>query len=427
MYKLLSGRRIAPRCIAPITAALLVLASPLAVQAQSTKNQPEASAPTPPAAQKPAGKSETAPEATAKPKTGDAASPKASQAQDGADQKAATDDSGAPGAEAATARDEQGAGETATQEGEAVEGPPTDEEREAARLAFEAGTTAFESGDFVQAKEQFQKAHEAIPSPHAEYWIARSIDQADPADENPEATVLAYERFLSNPGAKHVGEEKVAAAQQRMEELRKLLPATLVVLTEPSGATVTLDGKTLEGVTPMEVQRPPGSYKLEAKKEGYEPLSLEVELEGGITLEQQINLAKTPPPPPPEVTRAVEPVKEPSMVPAYVTLGLGGAGLITGAVFGILALDAKSKFEANPTSELADEVERNALISDMSFGIAVTLGVTGVVLLTANHDDRIVDEPETTARSKSKREAGRIVVAPYGGPLGGGARAQMAF
>lgn len=327
---------------------------------------------------------------------------------------------------------EQEAGEAGAQgetTEEAAPAAPTEEDRETARLAFEGGMEAFEEENYSEAAKKFQEAQETIPSPHALYWIAKSIDAADPEDESPQATAQAYDRFLTNPGAKHVGAEEVAAAQKRLNELRKLLPATLVVLTDPSGATVKLDGKTLEGTTPLEIQKPAGTYQLEANKEGYEPLSLEVELEGGTTLEQQINLAKTPPPPPPETTEepaTQEPEKEPSMVPAYVTLGLGGAGLITGTVFGILALDGKSQFDQNPSNALADEVERNALIADMSFGIAVTLGVTGVVLLTA---DRTPDTPSEneTAKNKSQKEAGRVIVAPYGSPWGGGARARMKF
>ena len=38
-----------------------------------------------------------------------------------------------------------------------------------------------------------------------------------------------------------------------------------------------------------------------------------------------------------------------------------------------------------PTDQAAaDDTERNALIADMAFGVAITLGVTGVVLLTSD-------------------------------------------
>ena len=62
---------------------------------------------------------------------------------------------------------------------------------------------------------------------------------------------------------------------------------------------------------------------------------------------------KAPPPPPPPPR---------SNVPAYVTLGLAGAGVVVGAVFGGLALQSKSNFNKNPTTDNADTTDRNALI-----------------------------------------------------------------
>jgi hypothetical protein len=157
----------------------------------------------------------------------------------------------------------------------------------------------------------------------------------------------------------------------------------------------------------------------------------------------KLALALTPPPPPPPVVAppppvvAVEPPKPVapppaprSNVPAYVTLGLAGAGAIVGTIFGVSALGAKSDFNApgGATVENADKTDRNALIADMSFAVALTFGVTGAVLLLSN------DAPtETKAASNSaprkpvKSAMPRGFVAPYAGPTGGGAAAFMTF
>ncbi len=84
------------------------------------------------------------------------------------------------------------------------------------------------------------------------------------------------------------------------------------------------------------------------------------------------------------------------MVPAFVTLGIAAAGAAVGTVFGLQALSAKSDFEDNPTTDAADDTERNALIADMAFGVAITLGVTGIVLLTSS--DEVPAEPTTGYR-----------------------------
>jgi hypothetical protein len=123
-----------------------------------------------------------------------------------------------------------------------------------------------------------------------------------------------------------------------------------------------------------------------------------------------------PPPAPPPPPR--------SNVPAYVTLGLAGAGLIVGGAFGGLALGAKSTFNKTPTTANADTTDRDALISDMSFAVALTFGVTGVVLLVSN------DSPPPAATQSGlppKQAAVRGFVTPYATPHGGGAGAFLTF
>lgn len=107
------------------------------------------------------------------------------------------------------------------------------------------------------------------------------------------------------------------------------------------------------------------------------------------------------------------------MVPAYVTLGLAGAGLVTGTIFGVKALQEKQDFEDMPTTDRADDVERYALIADMSFGIAITLGVTGIVLLTS---DAPAEAPATASV-----DTRRFSIAPYVGKKSGGAAASYSF
>lgn len=110
------------------------------------------------------------------------------------------------------------------------------------------------------------------------------------------------------------------------------------------------------------------------------------------------------------------------MVPAYVTLGIAGAAAVVGTIFGVQALSSKSDFDETPTTELADDTERNALIADMAFGVAITLGVTGVVLLTS-------DEEPAAAPAKSARlkRGPSLNLTPYASPKSGGAKARVTF
>lgn len=382
MYKFSRSRHGAPSASLPTLLAAALALSTIAPQALAAEPEaPKKVAPTTTAAEAPAAKA-SASDKEVTPKT----------------------EATATGADSAT---------TDEDEAEATAKKPSEEEREAAKLAFEAGTKAFAEEDYATAAAEFQKAYEKVPSPHAEYWIARALDAQDAENENAAQVVAAYSKFLSNPGAQHAGADKVAESQARVIELKKLLPAQIKLTTIPEGATVIVDGQPYEEKTPLDLELPAGAHKFELTLDGYESTMVEMDVQGGSAVEQEVTLSEQAPPPEPATPaepEVVEPAPKKSLVPAAVTLGLGGAGLISGTLFGIMALGAKKDFDEDPTTANADTAERNALIADMSFGIALTLGITGVVLLTA-------DDEEAAADSAQKR---RVLVAPYADKKGGG-------
>jgi hypothetical protein len=182
-----------------------------------------------------------------------------------------------------------------------------------------------------------------------------------------------------------------------------------------------------------ELSIPPGKHKISASADGYETATQELDVGFGETRDVTIVLTKSSAPPPvaavppstaptttaaPPPTQPDKPSEPPSKVPAYVTLGLAGVGVVVGTIFGIQALGAKSDFEAEPTTDNADTADRNALIADMSFAVALTFGVTGTVLLLSSGKSE--DKPATASVRKS-------FVAPYVSPKGGGAAARFQF
>jgi hypothetical protein len=176
---------------------------------------------------------------------------------------------------------------------------------------------------------------------------------------------------------------------------------------------------------------PPGHHRIAVKADGYDPAAQEFDLSFADVKNVRLALALAPPPPPvapPPVVAVAPPPPPPppppprSKVPAYVTLGLAGVGVVAGTAFGILALQSKSNFNAagGMTVSNADATDRNALISDMSFAVAITFGVTGTVLLLSNDTS---EAPKTAAAGgyapPPKSTPVRAFVSPYGGPNGG--------
>lgn len=69
----------------------------------------------------------------------------------------------------------------------------------------------------------------------------------------------------------------------------------------------------------------------------------------------------------------------PSPVPAYILWGLGGASLVVGGVFGVMALSAKSDFDDNPTYSQADTVHDRTVVADVGLGAGVLLLASGTI------------------------------------------------
>jgi hypothetical protein len=306
--------------------------------------------------------------------------------------------------------------------------PPDKKTKDAARKAYAEGEKAYNAGDFTGAYDNFRKAHDLIPTPHAEFWIAMSLAQQGKDDE----ATKALEALLASPDSSKIGEDKLAEAKKKLADLQAKQGGEISIVSTPAGAQVTVDGQAQMGETPMTLKLKPGAHKVTVAAAGYETKTLDLDVKAGDKVEQKVELKSAemlPPPEPVATPPAPEPAPTPppapppakSKVPAYITLGVAGAGAIVGTFFGIKALSAKSDFDDAPTNDTADDVERNALISDMAFGVAITLGVTGIVLLTSSDGDT----KESVSRNLPKRA--KVNVAPYVSPQGGGAAARWTF
>lgn len=293
---------------------------------------------------------------------------------------------------------------------------------EAAAGALAEGQEAYRAGNYAEAANHFERSNQLAPSAAAVYWWAMALDLEGRAYE----AVRAFDQLFADPSHTELGEELLEPARQRHELLGKV-PATVVLNVSPEDATVEIDGALQPGVAPYTLRLAKGKHQLRVSREGYIPLDGELDLEAAQSLEQNVQLEAVPVAPvvaPPAADEKPRAAVEPrSKVPAYVTLGVAGASAVLGTVFGIQALSAKSDFEASPTATNADAVERNALIADMAWGIALTLGVTGVVLLTS-------EEPASESASDRPRKQvaqSTLQVAPFVSPTSGGAAARLTF
>jgi hypothetical protein len=293
--------------------------------------------------------------------------------------------------------------------------------RERARAAYTAGQEAYAAGQYAAAEAHFGLADSLLPAVQAKYWRAMSLDQLG----NVPAALAAFELVLASSDNSQLGPEKLAHAQARQRALAAT-PAELVLTTTPPGARVNVSGVELKAPTPITLRLAPGRHVLRVWLDGYEPQQIELKVTPGAKLTPTLTLQPSANPRSAEMPIPALPTDSPpaaatphSPIPGIVTLGIAGASAIVGTIFGIKALGDKDDFDDQPTTGAADDVERNALIADMAFGVTLTLGITGVVLLIA--DDPLPEQPQVSSVSQ------RVKLAPYVAPTGAGAAATLVF
>jgi hypothetical protein len=304
-----------------------------------------------------------------------------------------------------------------------------------AKKHYGAGEKKYKAGDAAGALADFQIADSVKSTPQSQRYIGLCQEQLG---HLPEA-VAAYKNFLA--GAPDRMQAEIDDAKARVDKITKL-PGHVHIESTPAGASVAIDGKPQPGVTPLDVDVPPGAHTVSFTLDKYDAKdsSVTVPFAAKASVSETLSVATAPPPPPPPpppvavtppppaTDTAPPPPETHSKAPAYITGGLAIAAAGVGTVFGILALGNKSDFNKNPTNATADSGENHALISDMSFFVAVTLGVTSAVLFLTK-DDTPPPAAAAVAAHKpvAKSKSFTIVPTPIITPTGGGVGALVQF
>lgn len=211
---------------------------------------------------------------------------------------------------------------------------------EAARLLFESASRAYEAGNFTDALARYTNAYQLSGRAPLLYNIAICHDRLDQKAEAADY----YERFVAEvPDSPRVG-----IARSRGEILRASLEA---------------DGQTTD-----------------------------VETQDAETQENSETSA--------DVTPA-EPSSSRSLAGPIASLAVGGAGLVTFVVAGLISSSRLSAAEATCTSPMGDGcspdeldgVDRASLVADIGLGLAIAGTAVGVVWLLVGGDD----EPDESA------------------------------
>jgi hypothetical protein len=303
-----------------------------------------------------------------------------------------------------------------------------------ARKNYKAAETKYAQGAYAEALGLYEQAEATIPVPQTKYKIASCHDKLGHAAE----AARWYQTFLDAvpPDKADKLADAIADARGRLAAIRSAPGSVRLVYSPPSArVVVSIDGGARQLASPT-LTLPPGHHRLSFSADGFDPQTSEVDVGPAEVKDVRFSLnasrgaavAVVPPPPPvvvpPPLVGAPPPPAAPppppprrSNVPAYVLMGVGGAGLIVGAAFGGIALQDKSNFNAHPTNDGANTTHTHALISDVSFAAGGGVAIVGIILLVTNLPHRQSDSALNALR----------FVAPYAGPNGAGATAGLSF
>ena len=287
-----------------------------------------------------------------------------------------------------------------------------------AALLEKNGEAKFDAEDYEGALADFTAAEEAAPSPRHQWFIGHSQDHL----QHYRAAVEAYAKFTSaDPtklGTKLIG--RLAEAGERTAAI-KAMPGVVHVETTPAAATLVVDGATVSqggaGSSPFDVSLAPGPHALRVTAPRFEAETVELDVAYASKRTLTLALHEAPPPPapsPPPVAVAAPPPPPEAPPPpphpvvtrhelGWISLGLAVATAGFGTAFGIVAITSNNSFNTTPTIGRAYRARDFAVYSDVTFGAAVALGVTSLVLLLGGGSPDAASTPPVPRRTRRRR------------------------
>ncbi len=213
---------------------------------------------------------------------------------------------------------------------------------ERARVHYERGLQLFNEENYDAALFEFDRAYELSPS----YKILYNMGRIQRQQNNYAAAMRSYTRYLREGGAA-IQEDRRKEVEAELNVLKPRV-ATVKVTVNVDAADVYADDipvctATIEsscvGKSPL--QEPivvnGGRHKITATKKGFAPATALVSVVGSDSIDVKLDLVS--------YDRPQAPVANPWTVPTVVGWSATGVAAITATVFGVLALDAKSKQE----------------------------------------------------------------------------------
>jgi hypothetical protein len=293
---------------------------------------------------------------------------------------------------------------------------PSAADRAAARTLAQEGYAALSTKDYATAIDRYKRALSIVRAPTLLRDLARAqvgLGQLVNAHEN-------YSQILREGVAADAPPPWVKAVADAKAEIATITPRlawVTITVGGPAHPKVTIDGAPI-GEGSLDVKRPedPGHHEIRAMAPGYYTAKKTVTLNEGESVKIAFELEDAPPDAAPKdeeatgkvsVATVVDPPwRKPVTISAFA---VGGAGIVVGSVFGILAMSKHNSLATDCRAKTCYPDQKSQLDSFHTAGMISTIGFVaggvgiagGVVLLLVKPQSLVQQQPTDQSPQKT--------------------------
>ena len=270
---------------------------------------------------------------------------------------------------------------------------PSAADRATARTLAQEGQQALDAKKFSTAADKFTRADSLVHAPTLLIGLARAQLGMNKLVEAQES----FNRIIREgvaPNSPRSWTKALEDATKEVDAITARLPWVTITVLGPTNPEVVIDSTPVPSAS-LGVKRPvnPGSHTVKASAEGFLPSEKTMVFTEGQSVAVSLELEQAPADAAPVAAAPKQEAPDSSggggrKTAAFVALGVGGAGLVVGGIFGVLAMGKHAKLvDACPDKVCDPETTGATLNNYHTLGTVSTVGfiVGGVGLATRHH------------------------------------------
>jgi hypothetical protein len=257
----------------------------------------------------------------------------------------------------------------------------TDEQKTQAREHFTKAKQAFTAKRYDEALTELRASYDIVASPNSRIMIVQVLDAMGRTAEAYDESVAVVSEAEGAATADPKYERTAEAARQLRDAIRPNVGIVNVSVPPDATGTLTVNGREIApGSWEEPIAVAPGMVTVQLDENPAEQVSVEAGGEASVDLTAAP--PPPPPPPPPEEDDEGFHLKNKRTI-AYISGGVGAAGLIMFGIFGGLAsstysdIDDQCPNKTNCAAELEEDADSGSTYQTVA-NVSLVIGIVGV-------------------------------------------------